>query len=133
MLQATVKDLDKNDQYLYHIGRFIWKLSELEFHLKCTISNAINLPDDFFLQILSHDFAMLCTIAQHVLSRGEDERRIAKLEKIIGKFRELNNHRVRIVHGWWRGGRDPPPLKWSDLRYVFDIKEDCNGKEAIQA
>src|SRR5215831_17852319 len=30
-------------------------------------------------------------------------------------------------------GRDPPPLKWSDLRYVFDIKEDCNDKEAIQA
>jgi len=27
---------------------------------------------------------------------------------------------------------DPPPLKWSDLRYVFDTKEDCNGKEAIQ-
>jgi hypothetical protein len=31
------------------------------------------------------------------------------------------------------GSVDPPPLKWSDLRYVFDIKEDCNGKEAIQA
>ena len=31
------------------------------------------------------------------------------------------------------GSGDPPPLKWSDLRYVFDIKEDCNGKEAIQA
>jgi hypothetical protein len=30
-------------------------------------------------------------------------------------------------------GDDPPPLKWSDLRYVFDIQEDCNGKEAIQA
>jgi hypothetical protein len=29
-------------------------------------------------------------------------------------------------------GGDPPPLKWSDLRYVFDIQEDCNGKEAIQ-
>jgi hypothetical protein len=28
---------------------------------------------------------------------------------------------------------DPTPLKWSDLRYVFDIQEDCNGKEAIQA
>jgi len=25
------------------------------------------------------------------------------------------------------------PLKWSGLRYVFDIQEDCNGKEAIQA
>ena len=31
------------------------------------------------------------------------------------------------------GNIDPPPLKWSDLRYVFDIKEDCNDKEAIQA
>ena len=31
------------------------------------------------------------------------------------------------------GYTDPPPLKWSDLRYVFDIKEDCNDKEAIQA
>jgi hypothetical protein len=31
----------------------------------------------------------------------------------------------------WTG--DPPPLKWSDLRYVFDIQEDRNGKEAIQA
>jgi hypothetical protein len=32
-----------------------------------------------------------------------------------------------------RKSRDPPPLKCSDLRYVFDIKEDRNGKEAIQA
>jgi hypothetical protein len=28
---------------------------------------------------------------------------------------------------------DPPPMKWSDSRYVFDIKEDCNGQEALQA
>jgi hypothetical protein len=27
------------------------------------------------------------------------------------------------------GVTDAPPLKWSDLRYVFDIKEDCNGAE----
>src|SRR5215510_2476115 len=37
-------------------------------------------------------------------------------------------HRLLTAHGI-----DPPPLKWSDLRYVFDIQEDCNGKEAIQA
>src|SRR2546430_1748348 len=28
---------------------------------------------------------------------------------------------------------DPLPFKWSDLKYVFDIKKDRNGKEAIQA
>src|SRR5438067_4208635 len=33
---------------------------------------------------------------------------------------------IVVLH---RGRVDPPPLKWSDLRYVFDIKEDCNGKE----
>jgi len=39
----------------------------------------------------------------------------------------------RILGSPRQVGVDPPPLKWSDLRYVFDIKEDCNGKEAIQA
>src|SRR5262249_3716970 len=28
---------------------------------------------------------------------------------------------------------DPPPFKWSDLKYAFDITKDSNGKEAIQA
>src|SRR5262245_12460981 len=28
---------------------------------------------------------------------------------------------------------DPPPTKWSDLRYVSEIKEDSNDKEALQA
>jgi hypothetical protein len=40
---------------------------------------------------------------------------------------------TRYIHPDHLGSTDPPPLKWSDLRYVFDIKEDCNGKEAIQA
>jgi hypothetical protein len=39
----------------------------------------------------------------------------------------------RLVASFATLGCDPPPLKWSDLRYVFDIKEDRNGKEAIQA
>jgi hypothetical protein len=36
-----------------------------------------------------------------------------------------------IISPKQRGNFDPPPLKWSGLRYVFDIKEDCNGKEAF--
>ena len=27
---------------------------------------------------------------------------------------------------------DPPALKWSDLRYVFDSQEGHDGKEALQ-
>jgi len=43
-------------------------------------------------------------------------------------FNDFDGSQFRPIHR-----TDPPPLKWSDLRYVFDIKEDCNGKEAIQA
>jgi hypothetical protein len=28
---------------------------------------------------------------------------------------------------------DPPPLKWSDLKYVFDTQEDHDGEDALQA
>jgi len=27
------------------------------------------------------------------------------------------------MNGGYHGRLDPPPLKWSDLRYVFDIKK----------
>ena len=31
------------------------------------------------------------------------------------------------------GCYDPSPLKWSDLSYDFDMKEDCNGRRSIPA
>jgi hypothetical protein len=46
---------------------------------------------------------------------------------------DAGSARATAIGGIAIGPDDPPPLKWSDLRYVFDIKEDCNGKEAIQA
>jgi hypothetical protein len=33
---------------------------------------------------------------------------------------------------YFAGLDDPPPLKWSDLRYVFDSQEGHDGKEALQ-
>src|SRR6266576_4148601 len=48
-----------------------------------------------------------------------------------GEGRERAGSPCLFLEGTWLS--DPPPLKWSDLRYVFDIQEDCNGKEALQA
>jgi hypothetical protein len=53
-------------------------------------------------------------------------------------FNECQNITQKIAGslngGGWPGRTcDPPPLKWSDLRYVSDIEEDGNGKEALQA
>jgi hypothetical protein len=46
---------------------------------------------------------------------------------------QRNRQNLPVEQSKHMGDRDPPPLKWSDLRYVFDIQEDCNGKEALQA
>jgi len=32
-----------------------------------------------------------------------------------------------------RQGHDPPPLKWSALRYVLERMEKADGKKAVQA
>jgi hypothetical protein len=31
---------------------------------------------------------------------------------------------MRLIH---------PPLKWSDLKYIFGTQEDHNGEDALQA
>jgi hypothetical protein len=67
---------------------------------------ATKLPDEFRDQIMSHDFALLCSIAENVFSREEPKERTDELRKILSRCRKLNDHRVRIVHGWWIiGGR----------------------------
>src|SRR5262249_7210560 len=45
---------------------------------------------------------------------------------------------LAVALNQWRDGlhargTEPPPLKWSDLTHVFDIKGGCNGQVAIQA
>ena len=55
------------------------------------------------------------------------------LQKCNPRVISSENHVAGCEGVLTRAAADPPPLKWSDLRYVFDIQEDCNGKEAIQA
>jgi hypothetical protein len=57
---------------------------------------------------MTHDFALLCTIAETVLPRsGMAEHRANRLKELIKKCRTLNNERVRIVHGlWFVGGEE---------------------------
>jgi hypothetical protein len=51
---------------------------------------------------MTHDFAVLCTIAESVLVHPAiAEDRAIRLKELIKKCRYLNDHRVRIVHGLW--------------------------------
>jgi hypothetical protein len=103
--QEAIKSLKGDERFYSSIGRFLSEFSNLEFQFKCFIANEINLANEHFDPILSHDFALLCTIAQNVLSRGLDKDHADQLKSLIGKCRKLNDSRVRVVHGWWLIGR----------------------------
>jgi hypothetical protein len=96
--------LSKEDTLYLYIGRFIAEFSELEFTLRSKIATAIHLSQEDTDVILTHDFAMLCTIAQKILTRGKDKEQVAKIKSVIVRCRALNDARVRIAHGYWRVG-----------------------------
>jgi hypothetical protein len=75
------------DRFYTAIGRFLAEYSQLELSLKRYVAKAINLPDENFEVIMSHDFAMTCTIALKVLSRGKDKNQVSKLEDLIKRCR----------------------------------------------
>jgi hypothetical protein len=103
--QQEIKSLPEAEKFYSAIGRFITAFSYLEFGLKIDIANEVKLEDPAWQQIMTHDFAMLCSIAQKVLSRGNDADLAKRVNSFITKCRKLNDERVRIVHGWWDFGR----------------------------
>lgn len=86
----AVKSLSGDGRFYSAIGRFVAEFSYLEFVIKHRIALAIDLQENYGEQIISHDFAMLCTIAQSVMVRGRDEDQSTRLRTIIAKCRELN-------------------------------------------
>lgn len=101
--QNEVAKLPKDEQFYSAIGRFVVAFSNLEMVLKLWVAETVNLPSEFRERIMTHDFAMLCNIAQTVLPEDMKDGADKALKPIIGRFYELNAHRVRIAHGWWLG------------------------------
>ena len=72
---------------------------------------------------------------------------LTELAKLVGSpagprcWRQFDLSQTRsfapVIPGPWGAIRRPirliRPDEGSDLRYEFEIKEDCNGKEALQA
>ena len=125
----AIRKLPKGDQFFWSIGRFITAFSNLEFDIKTYISFAIKLSEEHFDQILTHDFAMLCTMAQTLLSRGQDEARTTALKGLIKRCRSLNDHRVRIVHGMWVIGERSGRLLHVSRQHLESKKHYVDQKE----
>lgn len=99
--QEAVKLLAEDDAFFSSIGRFIFQFSQLEYAIRVTVANAAGLADEHFNAIMTHDFALLCTVAQTVFSTCLSKDQLPKLEALISRLRRLNEERVRVVHGLW--------------------------------
>jgi hypothetical protein len=98
-----VSSLEGDERFYSAIGRFMVMFSNLEAVIRMMIAETINLDGKYRYTIMTHDFAMLCTIAGRVLPDGMKGGADAALRPIIGRLHELNTHRLRIAHGHWMG------------------------------
>src|SRR6476660_1743852 len=99
--EKSVNQFTSEDRYYSAIGRFMVEFSQLEFSFKYYVAKQVNLGDQYFNAIMSHDFSRLCQIAETVLVPAAFDEKKAALKSLINKCKTLNDDRVRIVHGLW--------------------------------
>jgi hypothetical protein len=94
---------DVDTEATYHaIGRFMFEFSQMEYAIRHYVGAEAGIKDEHFNAIMTHDFAILCTVAADILSQSfkeEDQRR--RLKDIIKECRKLNAERVIVAHGLW--------------------------------
>jgi hypothetical protein len=63
-----------------------------------------------FATVITHDFALLCTITKSVVMPNLDEEEAADLKHLLKTCYQLNEDRVRIAHGFWIVAEDSGQL-----------------------
>jgi hypothetical protein len=129
--QRSVNKFTSEDKFYSSIGRFIFEFSQLEYTIRYRLAEHIGLKDEFFDTFMSHDFSMLCNIAERVLlgvlasaeidpeldplakgsppailqkkkeSPDKCATREREVKELITDCRNLGSERNRIVHGLW--------------------------------
>src|SRR5438876_12360341 len=85
--RRAVDNLSGEEKFFSAIGRFISEFSQLEYTLKYLISKKVGLRDKHFPALMSHDFALTCTIAQTILSESVAPEKLKKLKTFISDCR----------------------------------------------
>jgi hypothetical protein len=85
------------------IGRFIFEFSQLEYEIRHQIAQEVWITEEYFNAIMVHDFAVLCTAAEHVFAIcfEKEADKLKEFKKLINRARELSNVRNAVAHGLW--------------------------------
>jgi hypothetical protein len=93
-------DTNFRQRLFCEIGRFVYTFSQLEFYIRHVLAAA--LETHHFDAITSpYDFATLCRVTPVVFKGGADEPMAKEIQSLFSKCLELNDKRVRLVHGTW--------------------------------
>jgi hypothetical protein len=71
--QRSVNKFTAEDKFFSAIGRFFFEFSQLEQELKYHVAGWAGLTEQYQDSIMTHDFSMLCTIAESVLIQPDNE------------------------------------------------------------
>jgi hypothetical protein len=116
-------DVDAESTY-HAIGRFMFEFSQLEYAIKHYVAETAGIQEMYFHAVMSHDFALLCTVASEVLFQNFGEKDKERLKGIISRARALNNERVRVAHGLWvpfKEGGTVLHVSRSSLKPTWDV------------
>ena len=84
------------------IGRFIFEFSQVEYTIRHYLAAEIGLTEKYFAAVVeSYDVGMLTTVAKEVFKKARGKEDSAGIEKLLNRFRELNDQRKRVAHGLW--------------------------------
>jgi hypothetical protein len=98
-----LKDAERRELY-QAIGHFIFEFSQLEFLIRNILAVALKISDEHVTIMTSpYDFATLCrvTVAAYRGHQGLADETKKQLEAMLKEALALNDHRVRIAHGYW--------------------------------
>jgi hypothetical protein len=84
------------------IGHFMFEFSQLEMALRHFTALEAGVKDRYFNAVMTHDFSLLCTMAQELLGKSwKSDEKQKRFAEIIKECRKMNDARVRVAHGLW--------------------------------
>lgn len=94
-------DISSEEATYRAIGRFMFEFSQLEYAIRQYTALELGLKEEMSNVVMSHDVALLCTVASQVLAQRGNEKHKDELREIIKEVHALNMTRVKVAHGLW--------------------------------
>jgi hypothetical protein len=125
------------DETYLAIGHFMFEFSQLEMALRHFTALEAGVKDRYFNAVMTHDFSLLCTMAQELMGRSwKSSDKQKRFAEIIKQCRKMNDVRVRVAYGLWvpfKGGGTLHHVSRSSLKSQMSADQANELEERAKA